>query len=341
MNSTSEKKIEKVVKRTRKSKNTNVALRRSNEIVLNDLNSVSTFGADVVQRINIDNDKLSAVKCVKNNEINKTIDGILDKIDDIDFVGITKRSFIDRIFKKFRLNKFIRKYTVINESLQTVSSKLNEGKQATMQDNQYIARTYENNLALIPQIDDLIEYGKESLEEFQKIDTSNFETFELQEYNSFINQLQKKVNNLYVVRNILSQELVQLKVMEENNIELLNKINEINEYVMPLWKHNLSTVLVLENQNQNAQLIKAISDTTNKMVEVQSNLLYQNSVAIANENERGIVDISTLKKATDTLYKTIQDVNTIHENAQNNQQVYEHELEELKQRIKNLYENAI
>ena len=312
---------------------------KENTLDINNIDSVTQFGQNVIARINIDNNKLNVMKSTGNSDVNNLVKDILDKVDDIDFASLQKRGFFSSLFKKLHLKKFIQKYNTIKESVDEVSTKLNTGQQACVDDIHIIEDTYKHNFEIIPQIDTLIEYGKQEQEKLNKIDTSSYEAFELQAYNTFCNQLTKKINTLFNIRNILSQELVQLKVMEENNVDLVNKINDINQYVLPLWKHNLSTILILENQSQNAKLIQAISDTTNKMIEIQSNLLYENSVAIANENERGIVDISTLKKSTDLLCKTLQDVNTIHSNAIKNQEVYENELNSLKDKIHNIYMN--
>ena len=310
-----------------------------NLITLDDINSVTTYGQDVIQKINIDNDKLNILKSTGNGDVNVLIKDILNKVDDIDFNSLRPNGFFSRLFKKLHLRKFIQRYNTIQDSLEVVQDKLKLGQDNCMQDNQLIKQTYDNNVELIPQIDALIEYGKQKQCELENIDTSSYESYELQNYNAFTHQLTQKINTLINIRNILSQELVQLKVMEENNIDLVNKITDINQYVIPLWKHNLSTILILENQSQNSKLIKAISDTTNKMITIQSELLYENSVAIANENERGIVDISTIKKSTDLLYKTLQDVNKIHTNAQNNQKVYENELMQLKDKIHQIYQS--
>jgi len=309
------------------------------QLALKDISVITNYGADIVSKIDIDNNKLSVLKSVNNDEVNKLIKDILNKVDDVDFNDLKSKSIWNRIFKKLHLKKFIQKYNSINDSIDDVQAKLIKGQENAEADNQLIEQTYITNKAIIPELDELIEYGKQKQEELANIDTSSFESFELQNYNTFVHQLTQKVNTLYNIRNILSQELVQLKIMEENNIELSNKITDINQYVIPLWKHNLSTILILENQSQNAKLVKAISDTTNKMITIQSELLYENSVAIANENERGIVDLTTLKKSTDTLYKTLQDVKKIHTNSMNNQKIYENELEQLKDKIHQLYSN--
>jgi uncharacterized protein YaaN involved in tellurite resistance len=309
------------------------------QLSLKDISVITNYGADIVSKIDIDNNKLSVLKSVNNDEVNKLIKDILNKVDDVDFNDLKSKSIWNRIFKKLHLKKFIQKYNSINDSIDDVQAKLIKGQENAEADNQLIEQTYITNKAIIPELDELIEYGKQKQEELANIDTSSFESFELQNYNTFVHQLTQKVNTLYNIRNILSQELVQLKIMEENNIELSNKITDINQYVIPLWKHNLSTILILENQSQNAKLVKAISDTTNKMITIQSELLYENSVAIANEKERGIVDLTTLKKSTDTLYKTLQDVKKIHTNSLNNQKIYENELEQLKDKIHQLYSN--
>lgn len=316
---------------------TNLNIIEKNKIDINNINTITNFGSDIINKINIDDDKLSILKKTGNGEVNTLIKDILNKVDDIDFNSIQSNTLWNRIFKKMHLKKFTQKFNTIKDSIDDVQSKLEEGLQNCTSDNNIINETYKNNVVIVPEIDKLIEYGKQEQRNLENIDTSKFETYELQNYNAVKHQLTKKINALFNIRNILSQELVQLKIMEENNIDLVSKITEINQYIVPLWKHNLSTILILENQNQNAKLIKAISDTTNKMISLQSSLLYENSLAIANENERGIVDITTLKNSTDMLYKTLNDIKTIHTNATKNQELYENELNQLKSKIKNIY----
>lgn len=316
---------------------TNLNIIEKNKIDINNINTITNFGTDIINKINIDDNKLNILKKTSNTDVNNLISDILNKVDDIDFNALQSNSLLNRIFKKMHLKKFTQKFNTIKDSIDDVQKKLEEGLQNCNTDNNIIDATYNNNVVIVPEIDKLIEYGKQEQYKLDKIDTSKFETYELQSYNAVKHQLAKKINALLNIRNILSQELVQLKIMEENNTDLVSKITEINQYVIPLWKHNLSTILILENQNQNAKLIKAISDTTNKMISLQSSLLYENSLAIANENERGIIDISTLKNSTDILYKTLTDINNIHKNAIKNQGVYEEELNQLKNKIKNIY----
>lgn len=316
---------------------TNLNIIEKNKIDINNINTITNFGSDIINKINIDDNKLNILKKTSNTDVNNLISDILNKVDDIDFNALQSNSLLNKIFKKMHLKKFTQKFNTIKDSIDDVQKKLEEGLQNCNIDNNIIDATYNNNVVIVPEIDKLIEYGKQEQYKLDKIDTSKFETYELQSYNAVKHQLTKKINALLNIRNILSQELVQLKIMEENNTDLVSKITEINQYVIPLWKHNLSTILILENQNQNAKLIKAISDTTNKMISLQSSLLYENSLAIANENERGIIDISTLKNSTDMLYKTLNDINNIHKNAIKNQGVYEEELNQLKNKIKNIY----
>lgn len=309
----------------------------TNQLDNTNIDTVTNFGQNVISQINIDNNKLSALRSTNNADVNALIKDTLNKIEDIDFSTLQNQGFLAKLFKKIHLKKFIQRYNTIKESVDDVQSKLTIGKQVCDEDNNIIEDTYNHNLEIIPKLDALIEYGKSEYDKLSQMDVSNLETFELQSHNAFCNQLNKKINTLFNIRNILGQELVQLKIMEENNVDLVNKINDVNQYVLPLWKHNLSTILILENQSQNAKLIKAISNTTNKMIEIQSGLLYENAVAIANENERGIVDISTLNKSTDLLCKTLKDVETIHSNSMTNQEIYENELKNLKEKIHNIY----
>ena len=319
----------------------NIVPTKTYELNVNDIHTIENYGKDIISKIRITDDRLALAKKTSNVEINGLLTNILDEINKIDFSSFQKQSFINRLFKKLHIKKFIQKYNTISDTINNVVDKLEESTKVSEQDNAMIKNIYENNKEIIPEIDYLIEDGKKQLEKIKQTDLSSFEEFDVQTYNSFVYLLNKKINNLINVRNILTQELVQLKIMETNNYDLNNKIAEINTYVIPLWKHNMSTILMLENQSNSADLVKAISDTTNKMIEIEANLVYSNSVAIAKENERGIVDLETMKKSVDMLYKTINDVNTIHQNCANNQEIYEKELEELKEKIQVLFNKSI
>jgi uncharacterized protein YaaN involved in tellurite resistance len=103
---------------------------------------------------------------------------------------------------------------------------------------------------------------------------------------------------------------------------------------IPVWKNQLTIAVALQRQKANVEMQKKISDTTNTILEKNAQLLQQNSIDVARENEKTVVSIDTLKKTTQSLIDTLTEVKKIHEEGAQNRQNLNTELKTLESELK-------
>jgi uncharacterized protein YaaN involved in tellurite resistance len=107
--------------------------------------------------------------------------------------------------------------------------------------------------------------------------------------------------------------LPQIRTVQYNNIAIADKAQSIIATTIPVWKNQLSIAVALHNQKGNIEAHRRVTDTTNTILKKNAEMLRQNSVEVAKENERSVVSIETLRESTQQLIETIKEVKQIHE----------------------------
>ena len=151
---------------------------------------------------------------------------------------------------------------------------------------------------------------------------------------SIINRLEKKIYDLKTTRVISIQMAPQIRLLQNNEAELVEKIQGSITNTIPLWKNQMVLALGINHAKQALGAQKAVSDLTNNMLSKNSELLKQGSIEIAEESERAIVDIETLQKTNANLIETLDKIIEIHENGRTKRQEAEKHLEEIEKELK-------
>jgi uncharacterized protein YaaN involved in tellurite resistance len=115
-----------------------------------------------------------------------------------------------------------------------------------------------------------------------------------------------------IVRFIMMQTLSQIRVVQNNNTSIAEKAQSILTTTMPVWKNQLTLAVALQRQKQNIEVQKRVSETTNTILQKNAEMLKQNSIEVAKENETSIVSLETLKMTTQSLIETLSEVKNIH-----------------------------
>jgi uncharacterized protein YaaN involved in tellurite resistance len=142
----------------------------------------------------------------------------------------------------------------------------------------------------------------------------------------FHNNLERRLNDLLMLRFVIKQSLPQIRTVQYNNIAVADKAQTIIATTLPVWKNQLSIAVALHNQQANIEAHRRVTDTTNLILQKNAEMLRQNSTMVARENERSIVDIETLRNTTQQLIETIREVKEIHEQASIQRKAAEDEL---------------
>jgi len=133
-------------------------------------------------------------------------------------------------------------------------------------------------------------------------------TQKIYDLNHLANNLEKRVSDLQVLQQSAMQTLPMIRIIQSNNLMLVDKFYAIKNITLPAWKNQISLAISLNEQKNSVQLANSIDDATNELLRRNAELLHQNSVDTARANQRSVIDIETLKHVQNTLINTVNDV---------------------------------
>ncbi len=126
--------------------------------------------------------------------------------------------------------------------------------------------------------------------------------------NHVANNLEKRISDLRVLQQSAMQTLPMIRIIQSNNLMLVDKFYAIKNITLPAWKNQISLAISLQEQKNSVQLANSIDDATNELLRRNADLLHQNSVDTARANQRSVIDIETLEHVQNSLIKTVNEV---------------------------------
>ena len=130
----------------------------------------------------------------------------------------------------------------------------------------------------------------------------------LYDLNHVANNLEKRVSDLHILQQSAMQTLPMIRIIQSNNLMLVDKFYAIKNITLPAWKNQISLAISLNEQKNSVQLANTIDDATNELLRRNADLLHQNSVDTAKANQRSVIDVETLEHVQNTLINTVGDV---------------------------------
>jgi uncharacterized protein YaaN involved in tellurite resistance len=188
-----------------------------------------------------------------------------------------------------------------------------------VKDNASLQTMFNNNVSLIKEMEAHIIAGqirfKELSEELAVMEgnSTQYQDYQIADKRDFIHRLDKRLADMKIVRFIMLQSLAQIRVVQNNNTSIAEKAQSILTTTMPIWKNQLTLAVALQRQKQNIEVQRKVSETTNTILQKNAEMLKQNSIEVAKENENTIVSLDTLKMTTKSLIDTLSEVKQIHE----------------------------
>ena len=182
--------------------------------------------------------------------------------------------------------------------------------------------------------DELKQNDLVELEKKVKASNNQMDVQDLDDLQQYINRLEKRIYDLQLSRQITLQSAPQIRMIQNINQTLAEKIQSSILTSIPLWKNQMAIALTLLRQQGASEAQKKVTDTTNELLLKNSEMLKQNAIRTAEENERGIVDIETLKTTQTNIVDTIQETLRIQEDGTRKRQQAEQELQSLEQDLK-------
>lgn len=299
----------------------------TNQLNENDVNSILNYGAEIQNSISKQSDTfLTNVRTYNSGEVGTLINDLLTELNYVDVDQLEQGPFKRFLSKIPLVNKLVgdvkklfQQYDKITVNVDKISNKVKAGMINSVKDNTSLQTMFDGNVNLIKEMEKHIIAGqirfKELNEELavMEADSMQHQDYQISDKKNFINRLDKRLADMKIVRFIMLQSLAQIRVVQNNNISIAEKAQSILTTTMPVWKNQLTLAVALQRQKQNIEVQRRVSETTNTILQKNAEMLKQNSIEVAKENENTIVSLETLKMTTKSLIDTLTEVKQIHE----------------------------
>ncbi|MDQ6527750.1 toxic anion resistance protein [Flavobacterium sp. LHD-85] len=320
----------------------------SNQLNENDVNSILNYGADIQNSIAKQSDTfLTNVRTYNSGEVGTLINDLLTELNYVDVDQLEQSPFKRFLSKIPLLNKLItdvkklfQEYDRITVNIEKISNKVKAGMINSVKDNSALQTMFDGNVNLIKEMEKHIIAGqirfKELNEELAVMEgnSAQYQDYQISDKRTFINRLDKRLADMKIVRFILLQSLAQIRVVQNNNTSIAEKAQSILTTTLPVWKNQLTLAVALQRQKQNIEVQRRVSETTNTILQKNAEMLKQNSIEVAKENENTIVSLETLKMTTKSLIDTLTEVKQIHEQGTETRRQLDAGLQSLEQELK-------
>ena len=320
------------------------------KIDINDSAQILQFGSSAQNKISEFSDSiLEDVKTKNTGEVGELLANLVSQIKsfDKDISNSSKKGLISKIFSntKKELDFIIAKYSKIEKNIDSIENNLEKNKIQMLKDITIFDTMYEKNLEYFKEISLYIIAGERKLKELKEVELPKLvekaketgEQIDAQKVNdleNLINRFEKKIYDLKTTRIISIQMAPQIRLLQNNEAELAEKIQSSITNTIPLWKNQMVLALGINNAKQALKTQQAVTKLTNDMLIKNSETLKQGSIEIAEESEKAIVNVETLQKTNQNLIETLDKVIEIHKTGREKRQEAEATLLDIEKELK-------
>lgn len=327
-----------------------------NSIDLIDSQAVLQYGVGAQRNISSFSDNiLTQVRSKDSGYVGELMSDLVLKVKEVDVDGLDE-GFLDKLpFLKNAsraVKKFMQWYEKLEVQIDRIEQQLDQARMQMLKDITMFDGLYEKNLEYFRELQIYIAAGEEKLKELQEITlpqlhaeaTAKGDAMSAQVVRDFedtVNRFEKKIHDLKLSKAVAIQTAPQIRLIQNNDKMLVDKIQTAILSTIPLWKSQIVIALGLHRQESVLKMQRSVSDATNTLLTKNAELLRQNSTEVARESERGIVDLETLKKVNADLISTIEETIKIQQEGRAARQNAETELLSIEQKLKEALLTAI
>lgn len=289
---------------------------------------------------------LDNVKTKDFGEVGDTLTKVIGELKNFDAEEEKKGIF--GFFKK-NANKIAAlklKYEKAETNIENICGVLENHQIQLMKDAAMLDQMYAMNQDYFKQLTMYIIAGKRKLENAKNVELPQLQAKAqasglsedlnaANDYASLIARFEKKVYDLELTRTIALQTAPQIRMIQNNDVMMSEKIQSMLVNTVPLWKSQMVIALGIEHANQAAKAQQAVTDMTNELLKKNAESLKTATVSTAKQMERGIVDIETLEHTNQLLISTIDEVMQIQEEGRQQREKAEQSLHQMEENLKN------
>ena len=290
------------------------------ELDLKNSNSIIFFGSKAQEQLTTISDNM--LEGVRNKDVGGAGAALGDMVSTLrgfDTDGLKKPGFFARLFgRASHIVKFLQRYEDVRKQIDKISNELDNHKTKLLTDVTALDRLYHANLDYFHQLELYIAAGEEKLRQLDEevipeLDRKAREAEnviqaqELRDLRSARDDLERRVHDLRLTRQVTMQGLPSIRLVQENDKGLINKISSTMTNTIPLWRQQLATAVTIARSQQAAKTVKAATDLTNELLAENADALKEANAETRRQLERGVFDVEVVKKANDTLIATIEE----------------------------------
>ena len=313
-----------------------------------DTTQILQFGAAAQNKVSEFSDEiLEGVRTKSAGDVGDLLSNLVGEIKNFDSeIGSPKKG-IFKIFGgvKKEVDTIIAKYSKIETNIDTIEKALNKNQITLLKDVETFDTMYDKNLEYFKEISLYIIAGEKKIEELKtktlpelkkqaEKTKEQLDVQKVQDMEALIDRFEKKIYDLKTTRIISIQMAPQIRLLQNNDSELVEKIQSSITNTIPLWKNQIVLALGINNAKKALKAQQEVTNLTNEMLTKNSQTLKQGTLDIAKESERAIVDVETLKKTNKDLIDTLDGIIKIHEEGRANRLKAEEELQTIEKELK-------
>lgn len=325
------------------------ARRIAESIDVNDTQAMIQYGVDAQTKLASFSDTiLTEIRNKDAGYVGDVLGGLVTTIKDVDVGSLgEEKGVLDRMFGglKRRIEKFLQRYESLSSQIDKVVAELDSAKMGLLKDIAMLDNLYEKNAEHLASLDVYIAAGTLKLNEIRTTVLPQFEekartsgdpldAQRLQDLNQMINRFEKKLHDMQLSRMVAIQTSPQIRLIQNNNQTLVEKIQSSILTTIPLWKNQIVIAVSIFRQKKALEVQREVTNTTNDLLQKNAEMLKEGSLGVARESERGIVEIETLQKVNNDLISTIEETLQIQRSGREKRAQAEVELKKMETELK-------
>ena len=317
------------------------------------LQAIISYGAAAQKQLGeFSHQMLSHVQAKDTGEIGDILNDLMERLNETDPNDLVaeNQGFFQKFFGKIKksIYEMQAKYQEVGSQVDKIAIRLDHEKNGLLNDNLSLEQLYQRNKDFFDALNIYIAAGELKLVELQE--TSIPEALEkarvtgdqmdvqvVNDLEQFLDRLEKRNHDLKLTRQMTIQQAPQIRLIQNTNQALAEKIQSSITTTIPLWKNQIAIAMTLLRQKDAVTAQRQVSETTNQLIQKNSEMLKISTIETARENERGIIDLETLQKTQKDLIETLEETLKIQQEGRARRRKAEVELtnmeEDLRQKL--------
>ena len=315
------------------------------KIDIENTNQILQYGAGTQKKMaDFSDTALENVKTQDLGEIGELISNVVGELKDFD---VQEEGKFFGFFRKqtSKIENLKNKYDKAQANVEKITDSLQQHQVRLMKDSAMLDKMYEQNLNYFKELTMYILAGKKKLEETRNgklAEMKNKATLSglpedaqaARDLDEKCSRFEKKLHDLELTRTIAMQTAPQIRLIQNNDTVMVEKIQTTIVNTIPLWKSQMVLALGIAHSAEAAQAQRQVTDITNELLRKNAETLHMATVETAKESERGIVDLETLQKTNADLIQTLDDVMRIQMEGRQKRQAAEMEMHRMEEELK-------